>query len=285
MKYQQKYLRRIVRIQALFRGNQVRKKLSKKQLKLLNNIEQCNRRATLSGSVSVNKKFNSALADLLKPGYFSKIKNTLVYIDTYAKLLNECCAAMIYDDSCEVIINLIRMSGRDYEWSGVIQLCVSILHTLAKNPVSRDVTLKMLERDVTVIGAKLLVKFQDKSSREKLSRQIFVAICQLLSLYFKSDQHKIESYLNQKDETTRLLRIRKELEEKYKKQVLTSRATSRRSAINFRQPTPRKSINNKENKNEEVKKSSSKYSVREADLETQFRSITEILKLLKLKYK
>ena len=67
--------------------------------------------------------------------------------------------------------------------------------------------------------------------------------------------------------------------------VLTSRATSRRSAINFRQPTPRKSINNKDDKNLQVKKPSSKYSVREADLETQFRSITEILKLLKLKYK
>ena len=67
--------------------------------------------------------------------------------------------------------------------------------------------------------------------------------------------------------------------------VLTSRATSRRSAINFRQPTPRKSINSKDDKNLQVKKPSSKYSVREADLETQFRSITEILKLLKLKYK
>ena len=58
--------------------------------------------------------------------------NIHIFTDTYAKLLNECCVAMIYDDSCEVIVNLIRMSGRDYEWSGVIQLCVSILHTLAK---------------------------------------------------------------------------------------------------------------------------------------------------------
>ena len=43
-----------------------------------------------------------------------------------------------------------------------------------------------------MIGSNLLVKFQDKSSRDKLSRQIFIAICRLLNLYFKSDQHKIE---------------------------------------------------------------------------------------------
>lgn len=224
---------KLVKVQALVRGWLVRRNMSAKHVRIYENVQTHNRRASLPSSRSVKQNFNSSIASLLEAGQYSAKCRTLDYIEKWTCILRECCEKLMMDDSVHVLFSLVNLVGRDFEAAQIVQPCISIFNTLIKNPTSRDEFLKIVGSYVADMF-NVLVRFEDKSGKDKRRASITASTCRLLCDYLQSSPARLQYVIeNHKSGIKRTAKIFNDAKAKHMKQVQINKRRSTFVPVNL----------------------------------------------------
>ncbi|CAG2201877.1 ASP [Mytilus edulis] len=188
IKKQKLKIKAIVKIQSIWRGEQVRRRsIGQKIEKIRKRVEKANRSATEENKLG--NRMASALDYLLRYKQLSHILEVLIHLDVATRLSAACCEKFVSVNAVHVIYRLMRGCNRSQPHMELIKYSVSILLNLAKE-IHQDKKLAEKIRSIHLLTAR---KHKIDESRQLRQARLLAAKSFNCSLpIHHKKQHKIK---------------------------------------------------------------------------------------------
>nr|CAB3263063.1 uncharacterized protein LOC100187291 [Phallusia mammillata] len=208
-----------LKIQAAWRGYKVRKSMlvfpgiAFQRAKL----EEATKRASLHPENTIYNRMVLALGILFNKKYLNQVRSALEELERVSGLVGICCVHITDAGGPRELFRLLGVCNRDFGSGSVARLSLRILTNLLSNPPSSEAVKLIMDENIDDI-VNVFPKYQDRGGRDKSSRPVFIAACDLLLVYLRDSQRAKDFVENHQLNVQRIKNIQKETERRYKKQ-------------------------------------------------------------------